>query len=74
MWATAQKLYPPVTSRIGLDTIQAGVNSMGTVGGNLYICKNFMSPIHFDEDIGICCHPRDSADHVAILTVSVLML
>ncbi|KAJ8487331.1 hypothetical protein ONZ45_g14386 [Pleurotus djamor] len=73
MWATAQKLYPPVTSRIGLDTIQAGVNSMGTVGGNLYICKNFMSPIHFDEDIGISLNVGASGKEVLRAKIRVMV-
>ncbi|KAF9487141.1 hypothetical protein BDN71DRAFT_1437064 [Pleurotus eryngii] len=47
---TGQSVYSPVTKALGKHFVAHGVDPLGSVGGNLFICHNYCSPMHFDRD------------------------
>ncbi|KAF4573276.1 hypothetical protein EYR36_007787 [Pleurotus pulmonarius] len=47
---SGQCLYLPVTKGIGQQLVAQGLDPLGSIGGNLFICHNYCSPVHLDRD------------------------
>lgn len=49
----ARHIYYPVTKVIGRDSVSSGMDPLGSTGSNMFICRNYVSPIHVDDDLTI---------------------
>jgi hypothetical protein len=50
----ARAIYPPITRSVGYHTQDSGLNPLGSTGSNIYICTDYMSPQHVDDDANMC--------------------
>jgi hypothetical protein len=47
----ARGLYSPLTKTIGETAEESGLNHLGTTGANLFVCTDYISPQHTDNDV-----------------------